>query len=196
MLIQRRRSVPRSKKYPRVAVLLGVSSKWYLPLLLCRALSLTSAFWWALPIFISFLGRVVAREGNVLDVLDVITSESTALERRIARLEVLLGFLWVCLTACYLIRPHRHVLNSATGIMRRVSCASIHLIANVAVAASLFACCGTRPTYESLCHTFICLQQHLCHGRCQLLRRASGSSFTTLDFDVDCPTRAVLQNAA
>ena len=43
----RRRSVALSARYPRVAVALGVSHVWYIPLLLCRGLSVTSAIWWA-----------------------------------------------------------------------------------------------------------------------------------------------------
>ncbi|RMZ77568.1 hypothetical protein DV737_g4254, partial [Chaetothyriales sp. CBS 132003] len=36
-----------STRHPRVAVVLGVDHVWYIPLLLCRGLSITSAIWWA-----------------------------------------------------------------------------------------------------------------------------------------------------
>ena len=95
--LDRRRNVLRSSKYPRVAVLLGVSSKWYVPLLLCRALSVTSAVWWALPIAVSFLRRVFVREVKSFDVFDVLVAQGSTTEKRIAQLEVVLAFLWVCL---------------------------------------------------------------------------------------------------
>lgn len=93
---ERRRSVPRSSKHPRVAVLLGVSSKWYLPLLLCRALSVTSAVWWALPIVASVLRGLVSRDTSCFEVLDVTALENSTSEKRLARVEVVLAFLWVC----------------------------------------------------------------------------------------------------
>lgn len=40
-------TIAKSAKYPRVAVLLGVPKKWYIPLLLCRSLSTVFALWWA-----------------------------------------------------------------------------------------------------------------------------------------------------
>lgn len=93
--LDRQRSVPRSSKYPRVAVLLGVNSRWYIPLLLCRALSVTPAVWWALPIVTSVLRGLVMRDGIRLSVLELLEEGSSPLQKRISRLEIILAFLWV-----------------------------------------------------------------------------------------------------
>lgn len=94
--VDRRGSIPRSSKYPRVAVLLGVNSKWYIPLLLCRALSVTSAVWWAFPIGASFFSAIILKDENPFGVLDVLEAGASSLEKRIAGVEVVLAFLWVC----------------------------------------------------------------------------------------------------
>ncbi|PGH26694.1 hypothetical protein AJ80_01640 [Polytolypa hystricis UAMH7299] len=48
-----------SALHPRVAVFLGVDRRWYLPLLVCRALSVAPAAWWGLRCAITFLAELL-----------------------------------------------------------------------------------------------------------------------------------------
>ncbi|EFW18484.1 conserved hypothetical protein [Coccidioides posadasii str. Silveira] len=48
--------------HPRVAVILGVDRRWYLPLLVCRALSIAPAAWWGLRCAFTFLTELLRIE--------------------------------------------------------------------------------------------------------------------------------------
>lgn len=95
--------LPSSKLSPRVAVILGVDRKWYLPLVICRALSVLPALWWGLRCGLTFLAELLRirtgmwREGWVA----IIVSSAAAdwdVERRFRVTEVALAIMWVCMT--------------------------------------------------------------------------------------------------
>lgn len=91
-----------SKLSPRVAVILGVDRKWYLPLVIGRALSVVPALWWGLRCAFTFLAELLRirpgmwREGWVA----IIVSSAAAdwdVERRFRVTEVALAIMWVCI---------------------------------------------------------------------------------------------------
>lgn len=93
-----------SKLSPRVAVILGVDRKWYLPLVICRALSVAPALWWGLRCAFTFLAELLRirpgmwREGWVA----IIVSSAAAdwdVERRFRVTEVALAIMWCCASA-------------------------------------------------------------------------------------------------
>lgn len=95
-------TVSSSKLHPRVAVILGVDRKWYLPLVVCRALSVGPALWWGLRCAFTFLAELLRirpgsmwREGWVA----IVVSSAAAdwdVERRFRVTEVALAIMWVC----------------------------------------------------------------------------------------------------
>lgn len=83
----RRSSIAKSARYPRVAVLLGVSHRWYIPLLLCRSLSITSAIWWACCAVYAICSLPNSKNDGD-DRVDVFGT-------RVAIAQIVLSFLWV-----------------------------------------------------------------------------------------------------
>lgn len=75
--------------HPRIAVLLGVSTTWYVPLLIARALSTAPAMWWGLRCAFTFLGDLLLSDG-MGDPGDPWT-----VEKRFRVTEVFLAILWV-----------------------------------------------------------------------------------------------------
>ena len=101
---QRGHTAASSALHPRVAVILGVDRRWYVPLLVCRALSTGPAAWWGLRCAFTFLaellhiqpgmgheGWTAAIIGSVGQVWDV--------ERRFRVTEVALAIMWVCISS-------------------------------------------------------------------------------------------------
>uniref|UniRef100_A0A093XW26 N-glycosylation protein EOS1 n=1 Tax=Talaromyces marneffei PM1 TaxID=1077442 RepID=A0A093XW26_TALMA len=98
-------TVSASKLHPRVAVILGVDRKWYLPLVVCRALSVGPALWWGLRCAFTFLAELLRirpgsmwREGWVA----IVVSSAAAdwdVERRFRVTEVALAIMWCCASA-------------------------------------------------------------------------------------------------
>ncbi|RAO72760.1 uncharacterized protein BHQ10_008772 [Talaromyces amestolkiae] len=96
-------TVSASKLHPRVAVILGVDRKWYLPLVVCRAMSVGPALWWGLRCAFTFLAELLRirpgsmwREGWVA----IVVSSAAAdwdVERRFRVTEVALAIMWVCI---------------------------------------------------------------------------------------------------
>ncbi|KAK2758069.1 hypothetical protein FQN54_004476 [Arachnomyces sp. PD_36] len=106
---------PSSSLHPRLAVILGVDRRWYIPLVVCRALSTVPAAWWGLRCAFTFLGellrlsraggaqiweggweeaaRVAAEVGGEVGEWDV--------ERRFRVTEVALAIMW-CSASAYL----------------------------------------------------------------------------------------------
>ncbi|KAJ4584476.1 hypothetical protein HRR81_000282 [Exophiala dermatitidis] len=88
--------VARSARYPRVAVVLGVRPRWHLPLLLCRALSLISAIWWACQTCYSIYQLVYKRASSTEQRLEV--GDNGLLQspsfKRIVIAQIALSFLW------------------------------------------------------------------------------------------------------
>lgn len=96
-------SRPPSKLHPRVAVILGVDRKWYLPLVICRALSVVPALWWGLRCAFTFLAELLRirpgmwREGWVAIIVGSATADWDV-ERRFRVTEVALAIMWVRIT--------------------------------------------------------------------------------------------------
>lgn len=93
----RRSSIPLLKvpnpRHPRVAVLLGVDRRWNIPLMLCRALSTSSALWWAVV-----NGREIWRSRSLLaGGLEPFARKASdvSLGKRLAMAQVVLAFGWV-----------------------------------------------------------------------------------------------------
>ncbi|OOO08806.1 N-glycosylation protein EOS1 [Aspergillus oryzae] len=93
-----------SALHPRVAVILGVDRKWYLPLLICRALSTVPAAWWGLRCAFTFLAELLhiqagmGHEGWTAAIVDGINQEWDV-ERRFRVTEVALAIMWCCASA-------------------------------------------------------------------------------------------------
>jgi hypothetical protein len=90
----------RSARHPRVAVALGVRQRWYIPLVLCRALCTSSAAGWALFTGLQLFYAVKqSEEFDVLTGRAVTRAEvyhSSYLEHyRLAACQVALSYLWV-----------------------------------------------------------------------------------------------------
>jgi hypothetical protein len=91
-----------SKLHPRVAVILGVDRKWYLPLVVCRALSVVPALWWGLRCAFTFLAELLRirpgmwREGWVAIIVGSAAADWDV-ERRFRVTEVALAIMWVCI---------------------------------------------------------------------------------------------------
>ncbi|RAH58166.1 hypothetical protein BO85DRAFT_397118 [Aspergillus piperis CBS 112811] len=98
-------SVP-SALHPRVAVILGVDRKWYLPLLICRALSTVPAAWWGLRCAFTFLAELlhirpgIGHEGWAAAIVGSV-SQDWDVERRFRVTEVALAIMW-CSASAYL----------------------------------------------------------------------------------------------
>lgn len=90
-----------STLHPRVAVILGVDRRWYVPLLICRALSVVPAAWWGLRCAFTFLAELLRirpgmwREGWVAAVVGSNLADWDV-ERRFRVTEVALAIMWVC----------------------------------------------------------------------------------------------------
>ena len=95
--------------YPRVAVLLGVDRKWYIPLLICRALYTLPAAWWGLRCAFTFLAELLQirmmRSQGLLQgqgwpaaIVESIGAEDWDVERRFRVTEVALAIMWVSLS--------------------------------------------------------------------------------------------------
>lgn len=90
-----------SALHPRVAVILGVDRRWYIPLLVCRALSTVPAAWWGLRCAFTFLAELLhirpgmGREGWTAAIVGSVGQEWDV-ERRFRVTEVALAIMWVC----------------------------------------------------------------------------------------------------
>jgi hypothetical protein len=84
-----------------VAVILGVDRRWYVPLLVCRALSTLPAAWWGLRCAFTFLAELLhirpgmGREGWAAAIVGSAVQEWDV-ERRFRVTEVALAIMWVC----------------------------------------------------------------------------------------------------
>ena len=76
--------------HPRVAVVLGISTRWHVPLLICRALSTAPAAWWGLRCAFTFLGELLLSDAVSLE-----SRETWTVEKRFRVTEVFLAILWV-----------------------------------------------------------------------------------------------------
>jgi hypothetical protein len=90
-----------SALHPRVAVILGVDRKWYIPLLVCRALSTLPAGWWGLRCAFTFLAELLhirpgmGGEGWAAAIIGS-AGQEWDVERRFRVTEVALAIMWVC----------------------------------------------------------------------------------------------------
>lgn len=90
-----------SALHPRVAVILGVDRKWWVPLLVCRALSTAPATWWGLRCAFTFLAELLhirpgmGREGWAAAIIGTV-GQTWDVERRFRVTEVALAIMWVC----------------------------------------------------------------------------------------------------
>ncbi|PWY79420.1 hypothetical protein BO94DRAFT_626329 [Aspergillus sclerotioniger CBS 115572] len=90
--------------HPRVAVILGVDRKWYLPLLICRALSTVPAAWWGLRCAFTFLAELLhirpglGHEGWAAAIVGSV-GQDWDVERRFRVTEVALAIMWCCASA-------------------------------------------------------------------------------------------------
>ncbi|KAL8922201.1 MAG: hypothetical protein Q9172_003662 [Xanthocarpia lactea] len=81
--------------HPRIAVLLGVSTSWHVPLLLARALSTAPAMWWGLRCAFTFLGDLLLSDGMGDP------GGQWTVEKRFRVTEVFLAIVW-CSASAYL----------------------------------------------------------------------------------------------
>ncbi|ODH46751.1 hypothetical protein GX48_07151 [Paracoccidioides brasiliensis] len=95
-----------SALHPRVAVILGVDRRWYIPLLFCRGLSVLPAAWWGLRCAFMFLAELLRirpqfwHEGWTAAIV-MSTSGDWDVERRFRVIEVALAIIW-CSASAYL----------------------------------------------------------------------------------------------
>jgi hypothetical protein len=87
--------------HPRVAVILGVDRRWYVPLIVSRALSTAPAAWWGLRCAFTFLAELLhiqpgmGREGWASAIVGSV-GQPWDVERRFRVTEVALAIMWVC----------------------------------------------------------------------------------------------------
>lgn len=74
---------------PCIAVLLGVDPRWYIPLIICRAVCTVPAAWWGLRCAFTFLGELLY--GVELRAYE----DKWDVEKRFRVTEVFLAILWV-----------------------------------------------------------------------------------------------------
>ncbi|EEH07053.1 conserved hypothetical protein [Histoplasma capsulatum G186AR] len=92
--------------HPRVAVILGVDRRWYIPLLLCRGLSVLPAAWWGLRCAFTFLAELLRirphfwHEGWTAAIVRGAAADWDV-ERRFRVTEVALAIIW-CSASAYL----------------------------------------------------------------------------------------------
>lgn len=90
--------------HPRVAVILGVDRRWYLPLIICRAMSTVPAAWWGLRCAFTFLAELLhiqsgmGREAWAAAIVGSV-GQDWDVERRFRVTEVALAIMWVCIGA-------------------------------------------------------------------------------------------------
>lgn len=101
---QRDHTATSSGLHPRVAVILGVDRRWYVPLLVCRALSTVPAAWWGLRCAFTFLAELLHVQpgmGHEEWTAAIIGSvgQDWDVERRFRVTEVALAIMWVCITS-------------------------------------------------------------------------------------------------
>lgn len=93
-----------SALHPRVAVILGVDRKWWVPLLVCRAMSTAPAAWWGLRCAFTFLAELLrirpgmGHEGWAAAIVGSV-SQNWDVERRFRVTEVALAIMWCCASA-------------------------------------------------------------------------------------------------
>lgn len=93
-----------SALHPRVAVILGVDRKWWVPLLVSRALSTAPAAWWGLRCAFTFLAELLhirpgmGREGWAAAIVGSV-GQNWDVERRFRVTEVALAIMWCCASA-------------------------------------------------------------------------------------------------
>lgn len=98
---QASQTAAKSALHPRVAVILGVDRRWYVPLLVCRALSTAPAAWWGLRCAFTFLAELLhirpgmGHEGWATAIIGSI-GQDWDVERRFRVTEVALAIMWVC----------------------------------------------------------------------------------------------------
>ncbi|RMD41177.1 hypothetical protein DV735_g3946, partial [Chaetothyriales sp. CBS 134920] len=93
-----------SARHPRVAVALGVDHVWHLPLLLCRALSITSPIWWTcttLHNIYKIWGRRQLQDGSSPTLGGGDDAGHTMLFHRLLVAQLALSFVWAG-TSAYL----------------------------------------------------------------------------------------------
>ncbi|OJJ84192.1 uncharacterized protein ASPGLDRAFT_126614, partial [Aspergillus glaucus CBS 516.65] len=101
---QASRTAASSALHPRVAVILGVDRRWYVPLLVCRALSTAPAAWWGLRCAFTFLAELLhiqpgmGHEGWATAIIGSI-GQDWDVERRFRVTEVALAIMWCCASA-------------------------------------------------------------------------------------------------
>ncbi|KAJ5252367.1 hypothetical protein N7489_002777, partial [Penicillium chrysogenum] len=89
-----------SALHPRVAVILGVDRRWYIPLLVCRALSTLPAAWWGLRCAFTFLAELLhIRPGGWAAAIVGSVGQEWDVERRFRVTEVALAIMWCCASA-------------------------------------------------------------------------------------------------
>ena len=89
-------------------MILGVDRRWYVPLLVCRALSIAPAAWWGLRCAFTFLAELLRirphlwQEGWTAAIVrgDAVDWDWDA-DRRFRVTEVALAIMWVCLPLSY-----------------------------------------------------------------------------------------------
>ncbi|KLJ07431.1 hypothetical protein EMPG_17096 [Blastomyces silverae] len=126
-----------SSLHPRVAVILGVDRRWYIPLLLCRGLSILPATWWGLRCAFTFLAELLRirpqfwHEGWTAAIVRG-AAPDWDVERRFRVTEVALAIIWVFSCSVSSLRPiimGTHVYKGEKGDQRTYK--KYKLIANL-----------------------------------------------------------------
>jgi hypothetical protein len=124
-------SIARSARYPRVAVVLGVGKKWYIPLLLCRALSTSSAIWWSSAITLQVY-KLWTGHFKVSEKMGTLATDASEpfglLCHRLLVAQVVLSYVWVSLHLSFsqntlvALHPRRHFPTDSQGTPADLRC--------------------------------------------------------------------------
>ena len=80
--------------HPDVAGILGVPTRWHIPLQICRSLSTLPPLWWWLRCSLTFLGELLFTKGGDFN------ADPWDTEKRFRVTEVFLAILWVFQASC------------------------------------------------------------------------------------------------
>lgn len=90
------KTIKRSARYPRVAVLLGVNQHYYIPLVICRSFSTIFTLIWAAQACLHIYHLVIQAPSVAVNEDAKSQRANTILTYRLQLVQVALSFVWVC----------------------------------------------------------------------------------------------------
>ena len=126
---------------PRIAVMLEVSARWYMPLIICRAVCTAPAAWWGFRCAFTFLGELLYS-------VDLgACKEEWDVEKRFRVTEVFLAILWVSRVGPSLnLEPSIQKANNGSGYSVPHRC-TFHISLRIVLCLGGRLNCWNQPTH-------------------------------------------------